>query len=125
MLHFLAWQNYSKQKQKLFFYELRYDVNAIFNNISVISWRSVVLMDKTGENHRPITSHLSHAVLSITPHIERDSNSQLIVEFSLCQILKHYIHSIFLHKCTCCVKFYFVFKYNIMINNNIIIGMIL
>ena len=54
-------------------------------------------MDETGENHRPITSHLSHNVVSITPHIERDSNSQLIVEFSLCQILKHCIHSIFFY----------------------------
>jgi hypothetical protein len=30
--------------------------NAIFNNISVISWRSVLLVEETGvprENHRP------------------------------------------------------------------------
>jgi hypothetical protein len=26
-------------------------LNATFNNISVISWRSVLLMEKTGENH--------------------------------------------------------------------------
>ena len=65
--------------------------NVTFNNISVISWRSFVLMDETGENHRPITSHLSHNVVSSTPRIERDSNSQLIVELSLCQILKHCI----------------------------------
>ena len=34
--------------------------NAIFNNISVISWRSVLLMEETGgpgENHRPVASH--------------------------------------------------------------------
>ena len=34
--------------------------NATFNNISVISWRSIVLVEETGgpgENHRPITSH--------------------------------------------------------------------
>jgi hypothetical protein len=34
--------------------------NATFNNISVISWRSVLLVDKTGvarENHQPVTSH--------------------------------------------------------------------
>ena len=36
--------------------------NAIFNNISVISWQSVLLVDETGvpvprENHRPATSH--------------------------------------------------------------------
>jgi len=31
-----------------------------FNNISVISWRSVLLVEKTGvpgENHRPVASH--------------------------------------------------------------------
>ena len=34
--------------------------NATFNNISVISWWSVVLMEETGgpsENHRPVASH--------------------------------------------------------------------
>ena len=31
--------------------------NATFNNISVISWRSVLLMEETGENHRPVASH--------------------------------------------------------------------
>ena len=35
-------------------------LNATFNNISVISWQSVVLMDEIavlGENHRPVASH--------------------------------------------------------------------
>jgi len=34
--------------------------NATFNNISVISWRSVLLEEETavpGENHRPAASH--------------------------------------------------------------------
>ena len=34
--------------------------NATFNNISVISWWSVLLVEETGlpgENHRPATSH--------------------------------------------------------------------
>jgi hypothetical protein len=34
--------------------------NAIFNNISVISWRSVLLVEETGvpgENHRFVASH--------------------------------------------------------------------
>jgi hypothetical protein len=34
--------------------------NAIFNNISVISWRSVLLVKETGvpgENHQPVASH--------------------------------------------------------------------
>ena len=31
--------------------------NATFNNISVISWRSVLLVVETGENYRPVASH--------------------------------------------------------------------
>jgi hypothetical protein len=34
--------------------------NATFNNISVISWRSVLLVEETGvpgDNHRPVASH--------------------------------------------------------------------
>jgi len=34
--------------------------NATFNNISVISWRTVILMEETGvpgENHRSFASH--------------------------------------------------------------------
>jgi len=35
-------------------------LNATFNNISVILWRSVLLVEETevpGENHRPVASH--------------------------------------------------------------------
>jgi hypothetical protein len=42
------------------------------NNISVISWRSVLLVGETGENPRPVTSHwqtLSHNVVHL-PLIE-------------------------------------------------------
>jgi hypothetical protein len=52
---------------------------ATFNNISVISRRSVLLMGKTRvprENHRPAASHwqiLSHIVVSNIPRDERDS----------------------------------------------------
>ena len=34
--------------------------NATFNNISAISWRSVLFIEETGglvENHRPVASH--------------------------------------------------------------------
>ena len=34
--------------------------NTTFNNISVITWRSVLLVEKTGgpgENHRPVASN--------------------------------------------------------------------
>jgi hypothetical protein len=59
------------------------EFNDTFNNISAISWRSVLLVGETrvpGENHRPVASHwqtVSHNVVSSTPRNERDSNSQL------------------------------------------------
>jgi hypothetical protein len=49
--------------------------NATFNNISAISWRSVLLVEETGvpwENHRPVASHwqtLSHNVVSSKPRL--------------------------------------------------------
>jgi hypothetical protein len=39
--------------------------NATFNNISAISWQSVLLLEETGENHWPVASHwqtLSHNI---------------------------------------------------------------
>ena len=56
--------------------------NAIFNNISFISRRSVLFCEETGvtgENHGPVASHwqtLSHNVVSNTSRHERGSNSQ-------------------------------------------------
>ena len=58
-------------------------LNATFNTISIILWRSVVLMDETrvtGESHQLSASHwqtLSHNVISSTPRDECGSNSQL------------------------------------------------
>jgi len=55
-------------------------LNATFNNISVISWWSVLLVEETGvpgENNRPVASHqqtLSNNVVSSTPRHEQDSN---------------------------------------------------
>ena len=57
--------------------------NATFNNISAISWRSVLVVEETEvprENHRSAANHwstLSDKVVSNTPRYERDSNSQL------------------------------------------------
>jgi hypothetical protein len=31
--------------------------NVTFNNISVISWRSILLVEETGENHRLVVNH--------------------------------------------------------------------
>ena len=44
--------------------------NATCNNISVLLWRSVLLVEETGENHQPAASHwqsLSHNVVSSIP----------------------------------------------------------
>jgi hypothetical protein len=51
--------------------------NATFNNISVISWRSGLLVEETGvpgENHWPVASHwqtLSYNVVSSAPRREQ------------------------------------------------------
>jgi len=57
--------------------------NTTFNNISVISWWSVLLVEETkvlGENHWPVASHwqtLSHNVVYSTCRHEQGSDSQL------------------------------------------------
>ena len=57
--------------------------NTTFNNISVILWCSVLLVEETavpGENHRPVASNrqtLSYNVVKNPPCHEWDSNSQL------------------------------------------------
>jgi hypothetical protein len=46
--------------------------NATFNNISVISWRSVLLVEEAGENQRLAASHwqtLSHNGVASTPRL--------------------------------------------------------
>ena len=55
--------------------------NATFNNISVISWRSVLLVEETGgpgENHRPVTSHWQ--TLCCSPRPDWDSNLTISVQ---------------------------------------------
>ena len=58
-------------------------VNATFNNISAISWRSALMVEEIGvpeENHRPATGlsqSLSHTVVSSTPRHGQDYISQL------------------------------------------------
>ena len=53
--------------------------NTTFNNISAISWWSVLLeTGVSGENHRPAARHRqtsSNKVVSSTPRHERDSNN--------------------------------------------------
>ena len=58
-------------------------IATFINNISVISSRSVLLVEEIrlpGENHRHTASqwqNLSHKVVSSTPHHEWELNSQL------------------------------------------------
>ena len=58
---------YKRVRVKMFY--------ATFNNISLTSWRSVLLEEETGvhgENHRPVGNHwqiLSHNVVSSTPRL--------------------------------------------------------
>jgi GTP:adenosylcobinamide-phosphate guanylyltransferase len=37
--------------------------NATFNNMSVMWWRSVLLVEEIGENHQPVASHLLKVAL--------------------------------------------------------------
>ena len=49
--------------------------NATFNNISVLSWRSVLLVEETGENHQSAANHWQ----TLSPNVvlpEWESNSQ-------------------------------------------------
>ena len=46
--------------------------NATFNNISVISWRSVLLVEETGvpgENHRPVAIYCFAELFLFVPHV--------------------------------------------------------
>jgi len=58
-------------------------LNATLNNVSVILWQLVLLVEETGvprESHRPVASQqqtLSHNVVSSTLCHEQGSNSQL------------------------------------------------
>jgi hypothetical protein len=54
--------------------------NATFNNISVISWLSVLWVEETGvpeENHRPVVSHLQILSQNISTgnKLERSPNA--------------------------------------------------
>ena len=72
--------------------------NATFNNISVILWWSVSLVEETGvsrENHRPAYGHwqtLSHNVVSRTPRHERDL--RIDIASLVKQLLNLYIQNI-------------------------------
>ena len=61
------------------------EFNTTFNNISIISWWSVLLVEETvvpRENHRPVKSQwqtLSHNIVSSAPRHQWNSNTTLVV----------------------------------------------
>jgi hypothetical protein len=58
-------------------FEMRIMVfNTTFNNMSVISGRSVLLVEKTTDLPQVTDKSLSHNVVLSTPRHERDSNSR-------------------------------------------------
>ena len=59
--------------------------NTTFNNISVMSWPSVLLVEETrvpGDNHWPVASHwqtLSHNVVMSTPWARLESTALVVI----------------------------------------------
>jgi hypothetical protein len=57
--------------------------NATFNNISAMSWRSVLLVEETGgpgENHRPVTDKLYHIMLYTSPWSRIELTTSVVVD---------------------------------------------
>ena len=58
-------------------------INATFNNISGISWWSVLLVEKTGENHRLVASHwqsfITYCCIEYTSAWTRFKHTTLVV----------------------------------------------
>jgi hypothetical protein len=79
----------------------------LFNHISVMSWRSVILVEEAGENHRPVASNwqtLSQIVVDPTTMPSRPARPLLwicIKHLNIIQVynLKHTYHH--LGNCTC------------------------
>jgi hypothetical protein len=92
-------------------------LNATFNAISVISWRSVLSVEETevsGENHRPFASHWqtwSHNVVSSTPRLSGVRTHNISSDKG---ILHHYFFIVpIVMPCSFCHGFFFIFVYMI------------
>ena len=94
--------------------------NATFNNISVISWRSVLLVEEAGvhgENPRPVARHcqtLSHNVIHLLLEIQKYSFKSV----NSSDTISKYLYFIFVYK-TMIKKHYLQenkFIYNVITN---------
>ena len=96
-LKMVGWncRNYMWIKQKRFKFML---LNATFNNISVILWWSILLMEETGiprENNWPVASHWqtsSHNVASSTPGLKL--TTLVVIDTDYAGIYKSNYHTI-------------------------------
>ena len=54
--------------------------NATINNISVISWWSVLLVEKTGENHRPVAIYVLIQCINIVIILLKNASFFIIIQ---------------------------------------------
>ena len=82
--------------------------NATFNNISAISWRSVLLVEETGghgESHRPVASHwqtLSHNVVHLALIEIRTPTTPVAISTDCIGSCKSNYHTITTTSCSFC-----------------------
>ena len=87
-------------------------LNATFNNISVIAWQSVLLVEETRghrENYRPVASHwqtLSNNNVSSTPRRERIQTHKFSCEWKtqLDNVYECLLYRGCTYKTTCCIE---------------------
>jgi hypothetical protein len=69
--------------------------NASFNNISAISWRSVLLVEETGvpgENHRSVASQLTLYLIANGENEYQDEYQNFQANFTLVYLLYLFMH---------------------------------
>ena len=72
-------------------------LNATFNTISIISWRSVLLVEETrvhGENYRPDTNHIMLYRVHLTINGGSETTTFVVVGTDCTDSCKSYYHTI-------------------------------